>query len=405
MTLETTYLLTSESVSEGHPDKVADQISDSVLDYVLGHDPLARVACESLIGRGYLVIAGEVSSQGLSVGDLRATLPDVARQRLRAIGYTDANSGFAVDDAEIHVRIGAQAPEIANQVDRVVGKLGAGDQGLMFGYATRETPERMPLPIALAHRLLRRLAALRHDGTLPYLRPDAKSQVTVRYDGHRPVGVDTVVVATQHAPGVDLDNVRADVSGEVIWPCLRGFAKPDSVRILVNHAGSFVKGGPAADTGLTGRKIIVDTYGGSCPHGGGAFSGKDATKVDRSAAYAARWVARHIVDASLALRATVQLAYAIGSLEPVSVYVTTHGTGAVQDARLARAVQEVFDLSPAGIIGALELRRPVFAETAAYGHFGREGEAFTWEQTPHLESLQAAVGMAGARVESDGGSQ
>ena len=385
------YLLTSESVSEGHPDKVADQVSDAVLDYLLSHDPGARVACETLIGPGYIIIAGEVQVADLSLRDLSQALPEVVRGQLRTIGYHDADSGFPVDEADIQIRLGLQSREIADQVGRTDGQLGAGDQGMMFGYATRETPERLPLPIALAHRLLRRLAEVRRDGTLDYLRPDAKSQVTVEYEGHRPIRLDTIVLATQHGPQVDLERLRSDLIDEVITPCLDGSTPHDDVRILVNHAGSFVSGGPAADTGLTGRKIIVDTYGGSCPHGGGAFSGKDATKVDRSAAYAARWVARHLVDAGLAERVTVQLAYAIGSLSPVSVYVDSHGTSSVADARLKQAVSAVFDLSPGGIIKALDLRRPRFLETAAYGHFGRRGPAFTWEMTPHLDALMSAL--------------
>jgi len=384
------HLLTSESVSEGHPDKVADQISDTVLDHVLRHDPLARVACETFIGPDYVIIGGEVDASGLVIEDLRRDLPALVRERLRAIGYTDARSGFAVDAADIQIRLTLQSQEIRDQVARGDGQIGAGDQGLMFGYATRETPERLPLPIALAHRLLRRHAEVRRQ-TLTELGPDAKSQVTVRYEDGRPVGLDTIVIATQHGANVGLDTLRRDVIRHIIEPCVQGRWSLDGVRILVNHAGSFIKGGPAADTGLTGRKIIVDTYGGSCPHGGGAFSGKDATKVDRSAAYAARWVANHIVEAELAERVTVQLSYAIGSLKPVSVYVTTHGTGTVSDAILARVIPEVFDLSPGGIISALDLRRPVFTQTAAYGHFGRQGDAFTWEKTPHVDTLLGSV--------------
>lgn len=385
-------LLTSESVSEGHPDKVADQISDVVLDHVLGHDPVGRVACETFIGPGYLIIGGEVAADGLTLDDLRRDLPDLARQRLRDIGYTDADSGFSVETADIDVRLNLQAPEIGAQVVRADGQIGAGDQGLMFGYATRETPERLPLPIALAHRLLRRHAQVRRSGLLGYLRPDAKSQVTVKYVHGEPVGLDTIVVATQHTPEVDLDTLRREVTTHIIEPCVAGEWSLDGVRLLVNHAGSFVTGGPEADTGLTGRKIIVDTYGGSCPHGGGAFSGKDATKVDRSAAYAARWLAKHVVEAELAERVTVQLSYAIGSLQPVSVSVDTHGTGALSDGTLAQALPRVFDLSPGGIIEALRLRRPIFSQTSAYGHFGREGDAFSWERTPQVEALRAAVG-------------
>ena len=387
------FLLTSESVSEGHPDKVADQVSDTVLDHVLRHDPHGRVACETFIGPDYLIIGGEVSAMGLSIEGLKRDLPQLVRARLRAIGYGTAGSGFPVDEAKIEVKLTLQSTEIANQVARGDGQIGAGDQGLMFGYATRETPERLPLPIALAHRLLRRHAEVRRS-TLSELRPDAKSQVSVRYEEGKPVAIDTIVLATQHSDAISLDELRQEVHAEIIAPTIGDQWPLDETRILINHAGSFVKGGPEADTGLTGRKIIVDTYGGSCPHGGGAFSGKDATKVDRSAAYAARWLAKHIVEAELAERVTVQLAYAIGSLEPVSIYVDTHETGSVSDEALADALPRVFDLSPGGIIEALQLRRPIFAETAAYGHFGREGEGFTWEKTPHVDALKEAVSQA-----------
>ena len=389
------FLLTSESVSEGHPDKVADQVSDTVLDHVLSHDPHGRVACETFIGPDYLIIGGEVSAKGLSIEGLRRDLPALVRARLRAIGYEGRGSGFPVEEATIEVKLTLQSTEIANQVARGDGQIGAGDQGLMFGYATRETPERLPLPIALAHRLLRRHAEVRRS-TLSELRPDAKSQVSVRYEEGKPVAIDTIVLATQHSDAISLDELRQEVQAEIIAPTVGDQWPLDETRILINHAGSFVKGGPEADTGLTGRKIIVDTYGGSCPHGGGAFSGKDATKVDRSAAYAARWLAKHIVEAELAERVTVQLAYAIGSLEPVSIYVDTHETGSVSDEALADALPRVFDLSPGGIIDALQLRRPIFAETAAYGHFGREGEGFTWEKTPHVDALREAVAKASA---------
>jgi len=387
--LTTTYLLTSESVSEGHPDKVADQISDAVLDYVLKHDAFARVACETFIGPGYCVIGGEVSAQGLTLEQLREALPDVAKGVLRGIGYSDEASGFPVETASYEIRLGLQSPEIANQVAREDGQFGAGDQGLMFGYASDETEERMPLPSALSHRLLRRLADVRKDGTLSYLLPDTKSQVTVRYVGLEPVAVDTVVIASQHTADVSLDQLREDILREVIKPVLGERWLQDETRVLINHAGSFVLGGPAADTGLTGRKIIVDTYGGSCPHGGGAFSGKDATKVDRSAAYASRWVARHLVDSGLARRATVQVSYAIGSLQPISILVNTNGTGVYSDEVLADAVTKTFDLSPKGIIEGLNLRQPRFQQTAAYGHFGRAQDGFDWDLTPHAEALRA----------------
>jgi S-adenosylmethionine synthetase len=386
------FLLTSESVSEGHPDKVADQISDTVLDHVLTHDPHGRVACETFIGPDYLIIGGEVAARGLTLDTLKRDLPDLVRARLRHIGYDEAGSGFPVQAADIQVRLTLQSAEIANQVARDDGQIGAGDQGLMFGYATRETPERLPLPIALAHRLLRRHAEVRRT-LLSELGPDAKSQVSVRYEAGQPVAIDTIVVATQHSDAISLETLRAQVNEHIIQPCVGEDWPLDETRILVNHAGSFTKGGPEADTGLTGRKIIVDTYGGSCPHGGGAFSGKDATKVDRSAAYAARWLAKHIVEAELAQRVTVQLAYAIGSLVPVSIYVDTHGTGEVSDETLAQALPRVFDLSPGGIIDALDLRRPIYTETAAYGHFGREGDGFTWEKTPHVDALRDAVSL------------
>ena len=390
MPLTSSFLLTSESVSEGHPDKVADQVSDTVLDHVLSVDPFGRVACETFIGPDYLIIGGEVSAKGLSLERLKQDLPALIRARLLEIGYQGKGSGFPSESADIQVRLSLQSPEIADQVARQDGQIGAGDQGLMFGYATRETPERLPLPIALAHRLLRRHAEVRRT-QLPKLRPDAKSQVSVRYEEGKPVAIDTIVVATQHSEDITLEELRKEVHEQIIAPCIGEDWSLEGTRILINHAGSFTKGGPEADTGLTGRKIIVDTYGGSCPHGGGAFSGKDATKVDRSAAYAARWLAKHIVEAELAERVTVQLAYAIGSLAPVSIYVDTQGTGSVSDETLADALPRVFDLSPGGIIDALDLRRPIYAETAAYGHFGREGEGFTWEKTPHVDALKAAL--------------
>jgi len=393
MPLTSSFLLTSESVSEGHPDKVADQVSDTVLDHVLSVDPFGRVACETFIGPDYLIIGGEVSAKGLSLERLKQDLPALIRARLLEIGYQGKGSGFPSESADIQVRLSLQSPEIADQVARQDGQIGAGDQGLMFGYATRETPERLPLPIALAHRLLRRHAEVRRT-QLPKLRPDAKSQVSVRYEEGKPVAIDTIVVATQHSEDITLEELRKEVHEQIIAPCIGEDWSLEGTRILINHAGSFTKGGPEADTGLTGRKIIVDTYGGSCPHGGGAFSGKDATKVDRSAAYAARWLAKHIVEAELAERVTVQLAYAIGSLAPVSIYVDTQGTGSVSDETLADALPRVFDLSPGGIIDALDLRRPIYAETAAYGHFGREGEGFTWEKTPHVGALKEAVSQA-----------
>jgi len=388
------YLLTSESVSEGHPDKVADQVSDAVLDFALARDPRARVACETLVTRDRVVVAGEARVAGLSASSLNAAVPVIVRERLRAAGYGDAASGIDVDGCCIESLLGGQSDEIADRVERGDGELGAGDQGVMFGYATDETPERLPLSVVLAHRLLRRLAAVRRDGSLGYLRPDAKSLVTVAYRDGQPIRPVRVVVSTQHAQGITPDRLRRDVLDRVVAPCLEpAWPVPDDVTV-----NGFTVGGPAADTGLTGRKIVVDTYGGSCPHGGGAFSGKDATKVDRTGAYAARWVARHVVDAGLARRVTVQLAYGIGDPRPV-VQLTTHGTGRVPDARLLQAVEAVFDLSLAALVDALALRRPVFTTTAAYGHFGRQGEAFTWERTPLVERLREAAG-GGARAAS-----
>ena len=399
----TSRLLTSESVSEGHPDKVADQVSDAVLDHVLARDPKARVACETLIGPGYLVLAGEIGSAAWTEDDLRAALPDVARRVVRDIGYDRDDVGFNAQSADVLFRIGLQSREIRAQVDREDGAVGAGDQGLMFGYATDETPSRMPLPSAIAHDLLARLTQLRHSGEVAGLRPDAKSQVTVRYQGDEPERVDTVVLASQHASSFELERLRRTLHDAVVAPALEHFGQDAAgVRVLINHAGSFVLGGPAADTGLTGRKIIVDTYGGTCPHGGGAFSGKDASKVDRSAAYAARWVARHLVDGGWARRAEVQLAYAIGSLQPVSVRVDTRGTSTRPDDVLAKAVRESFDLSPRGIIEALELERPRFQQTASLGHFGREGEAFTWEVPTRLDALAESIERHTARLEGGG---
>lgn len=385
-------LLTSESVSEGHPDKVADQVSDAILDCILARDPQARVACETLIGPGYMVLAGEVGSVVWSLEELRRELALVARRTVAVIGYNSPEVGFDAKHAEVQFRVGLQSAEIHDQVDRGDGALGAGDQGLMFGYACDETPQLMPLPSALSHRLLERLTALRKSGDVPWLRPDAKSQVTVRYSGDVPSAIDTVVLAAQHEPSVSLEVLRETLERQVVAPTLEEYGfNAEGVRVLINHAGTFALGGPAADTGLTGRKIIVDTYGGSCPHGGGAFSGKDASKVDRSAAYAARWVAKNLVASGLAKRAEVQLAYAIGSLQPVSVRVDTRGSGAVDDAILAAAVQRVFDLSPGGIISALDLTKPRFARSASLGHFGRDEPEFTWERVDRVGALVSSV--------------
>ncbi len=376
------FLFTSESVTEGHPDKVADQISDGVLDAMLQQDPLSRVACETLVTTGMVLVAGEITTRAY------VDIPSVVRETVREIGYTDADMGFDFNTCAVLAAIDEQSPDIAMGVDRE----GAGDQGLMFGFATRETESLMPLPIALAHRLGQRLSQVRRDGVLPYLRPDGKTQVTVEYDGHTPRRVDTVVVSTQHSADVSTDRLRHDIIEHVITPTLpKELAEAGQVILHINPTGRFVKGGPHADCGLTGRKIIVDTYGGSGRHGGGAFSGKDPTKVDRSASYAARHVAKNLVSAELAERAEVQLAYAIGVAEPVSIRVDTAGTGQLDDSQLTGLVRECFDLTPQGIIARLDLLRPIYQRTAAYGHFGRDG--FPWEETERTsEALRRAAG-------------
>ncbi|GHF71691.1 methionine adenosyltransferase [Streptomyces griseosporeus] len=398
-------LFTSESVTEGHPDKIADQISDAILDELLRQDPTSRVAVETLITTGQVHIAGEVTTAGY------ADIAALVRETILRIGYDSSAKGFDGASCGVSVSLGAQSPDIAQGVDaayeaRVEGdddeldKQGAGDQGLMFGYATDETPTLMPLPIELAHRLSRRLAEVRKDGTLPYLRPDGKTQVTIEYLGNRPVRLDTVVVSSQHAPGIDLDGLLVpDIRTHVVEPVLNALAEDDikleteDHRLLVNPTGRFEIGGPMGDAGLTGRKIIIDTYGGYARHGGGAFSGKDPSKVDRSAAYAMRWVAKNVVAAGLASRCEVQVAYAIGKAEPVGLFVETFGTGTVAQERIERAIAEVFDLRPAAIIRDLDLLRPIYAQTAAYGHFGRELPDFTWERTDRAEALKAAAGV------------
>lgn len=377
-----THLFTSESVSEGHPDKVADQISDAILDAFLLEDPEARVACETLVADNLVVIAGEFKTQEERVfGRLRDAAEPLARQVLRDIGYCDADTGIDPDRCEVQVRFNRQSAHIDQGVSRADGVIGAGDQGLMFGYACDETSELMPLPITLSHRLVQRQAELRRNDDLPWLRPDAKSQVTVRYEGDRPVAVEKVVLSTQHAKGTNADEIRAEVISQIIEPVIPSELRARNIEYLINPTGRFEIGGPNGDTGLTGRKIIVDTYGGSCPHGGGAFSGKDPTKVDRSAAYMARHVAKTVVAAGLARRCTVQIAYAIGVAEPVSVFADCHGTAFVDEQRIEEAIREVFDLTPAGIIRHLDLTRPIYRKTAAYGHFGRELPEFSWEAT------------------------
>jgi len=381
------YIFTSESVTEGHPDKMADQISDAILDYIIERDTGARVACETLLSNGYCVIAGELKTHTY------APMQEIAREVIREIGYTDASFGFDYRSAGVLNGIGEQSPDINQGVDQASGETGAGDQGLMFGYACRETAELMPLPISLAHKITARLAQVRKDGTLPYLRPDGKAQVSVRYRDGKPEAVTTVVVSTQHAPEIEQKQLHRDVLEEVIHTVIPRELLAEDVVYHINPTGRFVIGGPQGDAGLTGRKIIVDTYGGSCPHGGGAFSGKDPTKVDRSAAYAARWVAKNLVAAGVADRVTIQIAYAIGVVEPVSIMVETHGTAQVEESKLEACVRDVFDLRPAGIIRDLDLLRPIYRQTAAYGHFGRELPDFTWERTDRVEEIRSWLGL------------
>ncbi len=391
-------LFTSESVTEGHPDKIADQISDTVLDAMLAEDPKSRVAVETLLTTGMVVVAGEVTTSTW------VDIPDLVRGKVLDIGYDSSEKGFDGASCGVTVAIGKQSPDIAQGVDdafedRVdhsvdpLDRQGAGDQGLMFGYASDDTPELMPLPIALAHKLAKRLSEVRKDGTMGYQRPDGKTQVTIEYDGDRPVRLDTVVISTQHKDDIDLVNhLEPDLLANVLKPELEGLTiNTDDVRFLCNPTGKFVIGGPQGDAGLTGRKIIVDTYGGMARHGGGAFSGKDPSKVDRSAAYAMRWVAKNIVAAGLAKRCAVQVAYAIGVAHPVGLFVETFGTGVVPDEQIAEAVRSVFDLRPGAIVADLDLLRPLYAQTAAYGHFGRELPDFTWESTNRAAALAAAV--------------
>ena len=399
MSQHSSRLFTSESVTEGHPDKISDAISDSILDALLAKDPRSRVAVETLVTTGQVHVAGEVTTEAY------ADIPSIVREKIVEIGYDSSAKGFDGYSCGVNVAIGSQSPDIAQGVDTAyeerlggasddIDKQGAGDQGLMFGYACTDTPELMPLPIALAHRLSRRLTAVRKDGTVPYLRPDGKTQVTIEYAGDQPVRLDTVVVSTQHADGIDLEKLLGvDVREHVVAPEVASLGLDTSdVRLLVNPTGRFVIGGPMGDAGLTGRKIIVDTYGGMARHGGGAFSGKDPSKVYRSAAYAMRWVAKNAVAAGLATRIEVQVAYAIGKAVPVGLFVETFGTETVDPLKIQQAITEVFDLRPAAIIRDLDLLRPIYAPTAAYGHFGRTDVDLPWESTDRADALRAAAG-------------
>jgi S-adenosylmethionine synthetase len=396
--MRTTF--TSESVTEGHPDKIADQISDAVLDAMLEKDPMSRVACETLLTTGLVVVAGEVTTETY------ADIPTIVRQVITDIGYDDDAYGFNGHTCGVMVALDGQSPDIARGVDAAfelrsgsggedqLNAQGAGDQGMMFGYACDETPDLMPLPIWLAHRFSQRLSQVRRVGVLPYLRPDGKTQVSITYDGGRPVAIETVLISTQHQPGVDIDTLLIpDLDEHVVHPLLPKDLDTENMKLLANPTGLFELGGPHADTGLTGRKIIVDTYGGMARHGGGAFSGKDPSKVDRSAAYAARWVAKHVVASGAARRCELQVAYAIGVARPVSLSLETFGTETVDPERIVAALRELFDLRPAAIIRDLDLRRPIYRRTAAYGHFGRSDKEFTWEQTPRVDDLRRALDL------------
>lgn len=380
--MKKSFLFTSESVTEGHPDKVADQISDAVLDYILERDKNARVACETLVSNGFCVITGELKTS------VYAPMQEIARRVIKDIGYTDSLYGFDYRTAAVLNGIGEQSPDINQGVDRDDGEIGAGDQGLMFGYACKETESFMPLPIWLSHRITEGLASKRKDGSLPFLRPDGKAQVTVKYEDGFPVGIDTIVISTQHSPDTKQNHLRDSVIEDIVQKVIPARYLNDNIKYFVNPTGKFIIGGPQGDAGLTGRKIIVDTYGGSCPHGGGAFSGKDPSKVDRSAAYLARYIAKNLVASGICDKATVQLAYAIGVVNPVSIFVDTQGSSKVDDDIIIKCIENVFYLTPKGIIESLNLLRPIYQKTAVYGHFGRELQEFSWEKLDKIDAIR-----------------
>ncbi len=381
------FLFTSESVTEGHPDKMADQISDAVLDYIIQRDTKARVACETLLSNGFCVIAGEIKT------NVYAPMQEIARGVIREIGYTDANFGFDYRSAGVLNGVGEQSPDINQGVDQEDGEIGAGDQGLMFGYACNETDTFMPLPIYLAHKLTLGLANKRKSGVLPFLRPDGKAQVSIKYENGKPKAIDTIVISTQHSPDVPYNKLKDAVIEEIVLPELPEGIDCDNIKYHINPTGRFVIGGPQGDAGLTGRKIIVDTYGGSCPHGGGAFSGKDPTKVDRSAAYMGRYIAKNLVASGICEKATIQIAYAIGVVEPVSIMVDTGNTGIFSDDKIEKCIAELFNLTPKGIITELDLLRPIYSKTASYGHFGRELPEFTWEKINKINNIKNYFGI------------